>query len=181
MAQVEFYTCDPAVFGALRRQASELCTTGSNGAYQVAAEHPLSSELLGGNDKLLGNVVLAVEEEVKSGDWWERHETRNIDLIVNCIGPDTLKWYPKNAATSQLLCRVRYRDHREADFELVWQEALKVLLRGGDVLIHCRESFHRAPLVAAALISKLTGDSYQVPLFHVSFSTSSKNEKNIYK
>ena len=136
---------------------------------------------LGGNDKLLGHIVLAVEEEVKSGDWWERHETRNIDLIVNCIGPDTLKWYPKNAATSQLLCRVRYRDHREADFELVWQEALKVLLRGGDVLIHCRESFHRAPLVAAALISKLTGDSYQVPLLHVSFSTSSKNEKNIYK
>ena len=70
--------------------------------------------------------------------------------------------YPKQARGCRIL-RVDGRDNERRQKQL--DEAIAAIsqkLREHDVLFHCEQSFHRAPVVAAAVMQRVTGMLAQV-------------------
>jgi hypothetical protein len=119
---------------------------------------------LGGPSRLKGHIILCDLPTATSASFWE--EEKNIGAIVNCIGVRRGRGkvvYPRVAGDPL----VSFVDAREsgslgAAFEEAAKVAAKALEEGKDVLIHCRQTFHRGPGVAAGLLQKLCGVDYKV-------------------
>ena len=112
-------------------------------------------------------MIFAEKCQVESEEWWKEHALM-VRLVVQCTHPGSKFHYPPHAATSQTKhVRVDPRSERFRQREL--DEAMpyiqKALDNGQDVIFHCMQSFHRAPVVAAAAYRRATGGSATVPTF----------------
>lgn len=128
----------------------------------------------------VGDIILAECCQVEDADWWEQH-AKNAHTIVCCTADSHKFFYPHSiAATSQIMWVDAREDNeriRQYQLDLMTPRVGKALARGEDVVIHCRQAFHRAPVVAAALYQRLTGKRALVPyvLRGVSGSMDSKS------
>ena len=118
---------------------------------------------LGGPGRLTGSIILADLQQVQAQKLWEKTFS-NVGLIVNCIRQDFTVGYRKNATAKSQLVYVdaRNKELRHPEFMQALPRVRECLEQGKDVLIHCRESFHRAPIVTACFIYMLTDIAYQV-------------------
>ena len=118
---------------------------------------------LGGPKGLTGRIILADLQQVQAEELWEQPFS-NVGLIVNCIRRNFTVEYPKNIpAKSQLVfVDARNKELRHPEFMQALPRVRECLEQGKDVMIHCRESFHRAPIVTACFIYMMSGMSYQV-------------------
>ena len=104
-------------------------------------------------------MIFAEKCQVESEMWWKEH-AKMVSLVVQCTHPKAKFHYPPHAAASQTKhVRVDPRSERFRQRELdeavpYIQEALE---SGHDVIFHCMQSFHRAPVTAAAAYRRVTG------------------------
>lgn len=121
--------------------------------------------ILGGPQALRGSFVLADLVTVQSQAFWTQQQ--NIGCVVNCIGKRAgtrgSHTYPGEAGNPLVL----FVDaHNTATMPDAFADASKivedVLSKGKDVLVHCRETFHRGPGICAGFMQKLCGVHYQV-------------------
>ena len=104
---------------------------------------------------LQGNLIFAERFQVESDSWWESHQ--QIALIVDCTDGSRLFRYRKTAQRVQIL-RVDPRDPARRQKMLNGALAMiRKTMAERDVLFHCRQSFHRAPVVGAAVHQRLAG------------------------
>ena len=117
----------------------------------------------GGPARFDGRIFLADLAQVEAQMLWKTTFT-NVRVIVCCLQQDFGVVYPKIATATSQLWFVDCRNDvlRHPDFMRTLPAVRKCLEEGRDVLIHCRESFHRAPIVSACFIYMLTGTPYQV-------------------
>ena len=104
---------------------------------------------------------------MESEEWWSENG-RMVELIVQCTGPGKRFNYPPLAATSQVThVRVDLRSEklRQRELDQAMQYILKALHGGQDVIFHCMQSSHRAPVAAAAAYRRVTGGSATVRTF----------------
>ena len=102
-----------------------------------------------------GNFIFAERYQVESDSWWESHQ--QIALIVDCTDGSRRFSYPKTARRAQIL-RVDPRDPERREKMLNGAfPTIRKTLRLSDVLFHCQQSFHRAPVVGAAVHQRLAG------------------------
>ena len=96
---------------------------------------------------------------MESEEWWSENG-RMVELIVQCTGPGKRFNYPPLAATSQVThVRVdpRSPQYRQRELDQAMQYILKALHGGQDVIFHCMQSSHRAPVAAAAACRRMAG------------------------
>ena len=109
---------------------------------------------------LQGNFIFAERWQVESESWWESHQ--QIALIVDCTDGSRRFCYPKTEQTVQIL-RVDPRDPERREKMLNGAfPTIRKTLGLSDVLFHCQQSFHRAPVVGAAVHQRLAGISATV-------------------
>ena len=109
-------------------------------------------------------MIFAERCQVESEEWWSEHG-RMVELIVQCTGPQKRFNYPPLAARSQVThVRVdpRSPQYRQLELDQAMQYIQKALHGGQDVIFHCMQSFHRAPVAAAAAYRRVTGGSATV-------------------
>jgi hypothetical protein len=129
---------------------------------------------LGCPDKFMyGAFVLTDLNTVLSNKFWDDNG-QNIRLIVNCIGErfgSKKICYPTHAAKSQTYyvdCHNRLG--LPAQFAKACPAVESCLEQGYDVLVHCRETFHRAPAVYVAFqVQICQQEDYQVFFIHKAF------------
>ena len=112
-------------------------------------------------------MIFAERCQVESEEWWSENG-RMVELIVQCTGPGKRFNYPPLAATSQVThVRVDPRSplYRQRELDQAIKPIQDALLAGQDVIFHCMQSFHRAPVAAAAAYRRVTGGSATVPTF----------------
>ena len=85
----------------------------------------------------------------------------NATVVSKCTGAHQKFNYPPFAARSQ---RVRVdprsgNSKRQLELDQALPTVQAALDRGEDVVVHCMQSFHRGPVVAAAVYKRLTGKS----------------------
>ena len=112
-------------------------------------------------------MIFAEKCQVESEEWWKEH-AKMARLVVQCTHPGITFNYPPHAATSQTThVRVDPRSERFRQRELDTAVPLiqTALINGQDVIFHCMQSFHRAPVAAAAAYRRATGGSATVRTF----------------
>ena len=132
---------------------------GRNG--QVYTKIPASA--FAGSVRLTGNIILAQVPEVLSDGFWEKE--RNVGVIVNCMRDFDQSMYPQSAAISQKFLYhfdVRSKEWRQKGYDDLFELVADCLLDGQDVLFHCQQSYHRAPICVATIMQRITGSSYKV-------------------
>ena len=112
----------------------------------------LPGDILGGPARFRrGNFILAPLDIVMTDEFWRVHGSE-IGMIVNCIGVrhgrDEVK-YPPAAAKASVYFVDAHNKSLAQDFERSCPEVKRQLESGRDVLVHCRETFHRGPAVWA--------------------------------
>ena len=125
----------------------------------------MSATSLGGPARLKGNLILTDLTTATSCPFWVNYG-KNAGLVLNCIGLRSgfhKVTYPPEAMTCQKLY-IEVRDlHACANqFAKAAPQIEKTLESGKDVVLHCRESYHRAPIVVAATLARLCGVGYLV-------------------
>ena len=123
--------------------------------------------VLGGSGSLKGKFLLADVNQVQDEQFWNEHCGR-VGVIISCLRDDHRIYYPRQGRATevqQLVVDLRSPQFRKRDFETALPYVRDVLESGQDVLVHCRESFHRGPMCVAMLMRALTGTDYQVVLF----------------
>ena len=121
----------------------------------------IGARCLGGSVRLSGYVLFARADEVTNEEFWKKE--KNIGLIVSCVRNPRDVRYP--AATSQIEVihfDIRSKDKRQQHFDECWPKVEACLLRGEDVLFHCQESYHRAPICWACCYQQIAGVRYKV-------------------
>ena len=112
----------------------------------------LPGDILGGPPRFRrGNFILAPLDIVLTDEFWRVHGSE-IGMIVNCIGVRSGKGhvqYPKGAAKASVYYVDAHNDSLATDFNWTCPEVKRQLESGRDVLVHCRETFHRGPAVWA--------------------------------
>ena len=104
---------------------------------------------------LQGNLIFAERYQVESDSWWESHQ--QIALIVDCTDGSRRFRYPKTSRRVAVL-RVDPRDPERRQNMLNGAfPMIRKTLAERDVLFHCQQSFHRAPVVGAAAHQRLAG------------------------
>ena len=101
---------------------------------------------------------------MESEEWWKEHG-RMVEVVVQCTGPSQRFNYPPLAARSQvnhLRVDPRSETFRQRELDQAMQPIQNALLKGKDVIFHCMQSFHRAPVTAAAAYRRTTGSSATV-------------------
>ena len=109
-------------------------------------------------------MIFAERCQVESEEWWSENG-RMVELIVQCTGPRQRFNYPPLAARSQVThVRVdpRSPQYRQLELDQAMQYIQNALHGGQDVIFHCMQSFHRAPVAAAAVYRRVTGGSATV-------------------
>ena len=101
---------------------------------------------------------------MESEEWWKEHG-RMVEVVVQCTHPRQDFNYPPYAAKSKVY-RVRVdprsKTYRQRELDQALPKIQDALLAGQDVIFHCMQSFHRAPVTAAAAYRRVTGGSASV-------------------
>ena len=122
--------------------------------------------VLGGHTDLQGHFLFGRIDEVESDEFWRKE--KNIGLILTCTryanDPRYPSWATKDIKKAHWNIRDPNPKRCQKAFDTVWPLVLECLLDGKDVLFHCQESFHRAPIVYACIFQAITGESYKVVL-----------------
>jgi hypothetical protein len=126
----------------------------------------IAATALGGSPNLTGNFILCDRDTAVSQRLWSQEP--NIGVVVNCIGErfgDKKVHYP--AATSQNKVEVFYIECSDKGqlpeaFKRTVEPVRKALEAGRDVLVHCKATYHRAPVVYAGLQTCVCGVGYKV-------------------
>ena len=116
---------------------------------------------------LRGCFILADEQDVVDESWWDRH--RDVGCIVNCLQHGQSVVYPSNCPTFDIAyVDVRSKVHRDQDFQRALPMVRETLEEGKDVVVHCSQSYHRAPAVVAAFMQELSEIDFEVvpPMIH---------------
>ena len=112
----------------------------------------LPGNLLNGPKRLAGgNFILAALNTVMTDEFWTDYG-HNVGMIVNCIGERQGRMkivYPELAAKSQVYYIDAHSNNFAEQFTRSCPAVQKTLERKQDVVVHCRESFHRAPAIWA--------------------------------
>ena len=110
-----------------------------------------------------GNLIFAERHQVSDNWFWETH-CKKVAVTVQCTNNHTHFAYPGLAAKSQRV-RVDPRDgfHRQDQLDSAIGPISRALETGKDVLLHCNQSFHRAPVIGAAVCARVSGVSAKVP------------------
>jgi hypothetical protein len=121
-----------------------------------------AADTLGGSRRIRGKFVLPDLDTVEDESFWQAHG--NAKCVVCCFRDCDVK-YPDNAAISQI-CIVdpRSKHERGPSFDAAVPVVKRTLESGHDVVVHCRQSYHRGPLVCAVLMQAICGVDYQVVL-----------------
>ena len=109
-------------------------------------------------------MIFAERCQVESEEWWSEHG-RMVEVVVQCTGPSQRFNYPPLAARSQvnhLRVDPRSETFRQRELDQAMHQIQNALLNGQDVIFHCMQSFHRAPVTAAAAYRRTTGGSATV-------------------
>ena len=109
-------------------------------------------------------IIFAEKCQVESEKWWDKYGG-NVGVIVQCTHPRAKYNYPPCAATSKIHhVRVDPRSctYRQRELDQALPKIQEALLAGRDVIFHCNQSFHRAPVTAAAAYRRVTGGSASV-------------------
>ena len=111
-----------------------------------------------------GKIIFAEKSQAESEEWWKEHG-RMVEVVVQCTHPRQDFNYPPYAAKSKVY-RVRVgprsATYRQRELDQALQKIQDALLAGQDVIFHCVQSFHRAPVTAAAAYRRVTGGSATV-------------------
>ena len=111
-----------------------------------------------------GKIMFAEKCQVESEEWWKEHG-RMVEVVVQCTHPRQDFNYPQYAAKSKVY-RVRVdprsKTYRQRELDQALPKIQDALLAGQDVIFHCMQSFHRAPVTAAAAYRRVTGGSASV-------------------
>ena len=103
---------------------------------------------------------------VQNPDFWSIN--RNIGCLVNCIGERYGKlrvdYAPLAASSQKFYIDVRNPVNLPVQFAKSVAQVEKTLTQGYDVVVHCRETFHRAPAVWAGYCTRLCGVNYQAAI-----------------
>ena len=147
----------------------------SGGPKQSETIVPISV-LKDGTD-LHGCLIFAERPQVESAEWWAAHG-RDARVIVQCTHGRTHFRYPRKIAATSLLLRMDPEEPAQADIELeqYWKLIRQALKEGGDVVLHCESSFHRGPIIGAAIYKRATGIKTEVMLICKTFLTYSFSE-----
>ena len=109
-------------------------------------------------------IIFAEKCQVESEEWWKEHG-RMVEVVVQCTHPRQDFNYPPYAAKSKVY-RVRVdprsKTYRQRELDQALPKIQDALLAGQDVIFHCMQSFHRAPVTAAAAYRRVTGGSASV-------------------
>ena len=93
---------------------------------------------------------------------WCFENGRMVEVVVQCTHPRQDFNYPPYAAKSKVY-RVRVdprsKTYRQRELDQALPKIQDALLAGQDVIFHCMQSFHRAPVTAAAAYRRVTGGS----------------------
>ena len=117
-----------------------------------------------GEEPERGIMLFAERCQVESEEWGAEHG-RMVEVVVQCTGPSQRFNYPPYAARSQVKhVRVdpRSETFRQRELDQAMHLIQKALLAGQDVIFNCMQSFHRAPVTAAAAYRRTTGGSATV-------------------
>ena len=122
-----------------------------------------TANILGGPAKLRGKYILADIPQVCDPALWKT-DFKDVGLVVCCLASWKEVEYPPQATAQSQLLRVdmRNKELRNPQFENALPLVEKTLEAGKDVLVHCKESYHRAPIAVAAFYRQTTGIGYQV-------------------
>ena len=119
------------------------------------------AQCLGGASTLAGSFILAERCQLEEESYWSDGELSNVQAVVNATHNREPFHYPRTAKSQvgQWVV-VDARGNENVNNRVLDRETpgiLDVLRRGGDVLVHCNQSFHRGPVVCAALFRRCTG------------------------
>ena len=113
-----------------------------------------------------GNIILTDLPTVASPGFWVAHP--NVAVTVNCIGQRHgahRVTYPEESANSlKVYVDVRSVANLPIQFAKAAPRVEKTLENGMDVVMHCRESYHRAPGIVVAMLVRLRGVDYKVDM-----------------
>ena len=100
---------------------------------------------------------------MESEEWWKEHG-RMVEVVVQCTHPRQDFNYPQYAKSKIYRVRVdpRSKTYRQRELDQALPKIQDALLAGQDVIFHCMQSFHRAPVTAAAAYRRVTGGSATV-------------------
>ena len=127
----------------------------------------LNALALGGPEEFTGrSFTLANLKIVQTPDFW-RLRGKNIGLVVNCIGkrggPGGTDRLPDAAGRpQQVFIDVNKIDSLSVAFNTACGMTKETFHRGKDVLVHCRLTFHRGPVICAGIYQEICGVPYKV-------------------
>ena len=97
--------------------------------------------------------VLGDETQVVKSAWVEKW---NVGLFVNCCGVHTPPFrYPPGIATTKV--SISWENGRDGALTLACPDVVQAWSQGKNVVVHCKQSFHRGPLGFVALCRKIFG------------------------
>lgn len=124
-------------------------------SFQLPTVVPLHPFCKPGQPKLRGRLILADRWQIM--DPALSQQFPDIRAVVRCVDQFENWKYP-NQMWAPLVCDPRAPDE---DYEFSLNNVVRVawpfLDDGYDIAVHCHKTFHRAPLVAANIVSRLTG------------------------
>lgn len=127
----------------------------------------LNALALGGPEEFTGrSFTLANLKIVQTPDFWRLHG-KNIGLVVNCIGkrggPGGTDRLPDPAGRPrQVFIDVSKIDSLSVALNTACGMAKETFQSGKDVLVHCRLTFHRGPVICAGINQEICGVPYKV-------------------
>ena len=127
----------------------------------------LNALALGGPEEFTGrSFILANLKVVQTPDFWRLHG-KNIGLVVNCIGkrggPGGTDRLPDAAGRpQQVFIDVNKIDSLSVALNTACGMAKETFQSGKDVLVHCRLTFHRGPVMCAGIYQEICGVPYKV-------------------
>ena len=124
----------------------------------------LAANSLGRASTLTGKFILAERNQVEEETMWSKGPFGQVGVVVNSTREHFN--YPETAISQVDLwlavdARSRRQERLDATLNANMERILDVLRRGGDVLVHCNQSFHRGPIIFTALFRRATGHSAQ--------------------
>ena len=127
----------------------------------------LNALALGGPKEFTGrSFTLATLKTVQKPEFWQLHG-KNIGLVVNCIGKrngpgGTVRLPDAAGRPQQVFINVMQSDSLSIPFNTACQSTKETFKKGKDVLVHCRWTFHRGPVICAGIYQEICGVPYKV-------------------
>ena len=116
----------------------------------------LTLQSLTPQSRLRGSLIFAERAQVEDPAFWERN-CKKVRVHIQCTHQG--QWvfnYPRGYAALSQYHRVNpVGENLDSELDDAIDDVRKELEAGHDVLLHCEHSFHRAPLVGAAIGKRL--------------------------